>query len=75
MWKPVFTGVCETHGRSVTYNGGWFMGFAGVSEEVRLPAEVSTSAPGICCIAKPAPESRENPLYSASSVQGLVIQN
>lgn len=50
MWKPVFTGVCETHGRSVKYNGGWFTGLAGVSEEVRLPAEGSTSAPGIAAL-------------------------
>lgn len=75
MWKPVFTRVCETHGRSVKCNGGWFMGFSGISEEVRLPAEVSTSAPGIRCTAKQALESRENPIYSASSVQRLVIQN
>lgn len=51
------------------------MGFAGVSKEVRLPAEDSTSAPGIRCVAKPALESRENPIYLASSVQRLVLQN
>lgn len=31
MWKPVFTRACESHGRSVKYNGGRDVGFAGIS--------------------------------------------
>lgn len=41
----------------------------------QAPSRSSTSAPGIHCVAKPALESRENPVYSAGSVERLVIQN
>jgi len=59
-------------GRSAEHRGGCFTGSAGGSE-VGFPAEGSPSAPGIPCVATPAPKSRENPIYSASSVQRLVI--